>query len=102
MKLLGVKAETLDAFGAVSEECAMEMAEGARVTSGADWAVSVTGIAGPGGGTEEKPVGTVWVGIASKHGCTAKKFNFRGDRQWVRTLSVVNALNLLRLAIMEA
>ena len=99
MRLIGVKEETLAAHGAVSEECAMEMALGAAKKSGADWAVSVTGIAGPDGGTPEKPVGTVWVGIAHGDKVMAKKFNFRGDRKWVRTLSVVNALNLLRLEI---
>ncbi|MBQ4089966.1 MAG: competence/damage-inducible protein A [Clostridia bacterium] len=99
MKLLGVKAETLENCGAVSEECAMEMALGAAERSGADWAVSVTGIAGPDGGTPEKPVGTVWVGVAHGGKAMAKRFNFRGDRKWIRQLSVVNALNLLRLEI---
>lgn len=99
MRLIGVKEETLVNFGAVSEECAKEMAMGALKKSGADWAVSVTGIAGPDGGTPEKPVGTVWVGVAHGDNVMAKKFNFRGDRKWVRTLSVVNALNLLRLEI---
>ena len=99
MKLLGVKADTLENCGAVSEECAMEMALGAAERSGADWAVSVTGIAGPDGGTPEKPVGTVWVGVAHGGKAMAKRFNFRGDRKWIRQLSVVNALNLLRLEI---
>lgn len=100
--LLGVKPETLALHGAVSGECAKEMALGALERSGADWAVSVTGIAGPGGGTPEKPVGTVWVGVAHAGNAEAKMFSFRGERQWIRTLSVVNALNLLRLAIMKA
>ena len=99
--LLGVKRETLTAHGAVSEECACEMALGALKAAGADWAVSVTGIAGPDGGTAEKPVGTVWVGIAHGENAFAKRFNFRGDRKWVRQLSVVNALNLLRLEIQK-
>ena len=99
MKLLGVKAETLESFGAVSEECAKEMALGAIAHSGADWAVSVTGIAGPDGGTPEKPVGTVWMGVAHGGKVMAKKFSFRGARKWIRQLSVVNALNLLRLEI---
>ena len=99
MRLVGVSGETLAAHGAVSEECAKEMALGALKKSGADWAVSVTGIAGPDGGTPEKPVGTVWVGVAHGDSATAKRFNFRGDRKWIRTLSVVNALNLLRLEI---
>ena len=99
MRLLGVSGETLAAHGAVSAECAREMAEGARKASGADWAVSVTGIAGPGGGTPEKPVGTVFVGIAGASGAEAHELHLRGERTWVRTLSVANALNLLRVAI---
>lgn len=98
-KLLGVSADTLASYGAVSEECAREMAVGALKAAGADWAVSVTGIAGPDGGTAEKPVGTVYIGVAHNGSAVAKRFSFRGDRQWIRTLSVVNALNLLRLEI---
>lgn len=98
-KLLDVSPETLADCGAVSEECAREMALGALKAAGADWAVSVTGIAGPDGGTAEKPVGTVFVGVAHNGAAVAKRFSFRGDRQWIRTLSVVNALNLLRLEI---
>lgn len=98
-KLLGVSGDTLASSGAVSEECAREMAVGALKAAGADWAVSVTGIAGPDGGTAEKPVGTVYVGVAHNGSAVAKRFSFRGDRQWIRTLSVVNALNLLRLEI---
>lgn len=100
--ILGVKRETLDKFGAVSEECACEMALGALNISGADWAVSVTGIAGPDGGTPEKPVGTVWIAVAHDGAARARRFAFRGgDRQWIRTLSVVNALNMLRMAIID-
>lgn len=98
-KLLGVSPDTLADCGAVSEECAREMALGALKASGADWAVSVTGIAGPDGGTREKPVGTVYVGVAHNGAAVAKRFSFRGNRQWIRTLSVVNALNLVRLEI---
>jgi len=75
------------------------MALGARAASGAHWAVSVTGIAGPDGGTPEKPVGTVFVGIAGPSGATAHELHLRGDRTWIRTLSVANALNLLRVAM---
>lgn len=101
-KILGVTEDTLINHGAVSEECALEMAQGARRAAAADWAVSVTGIAGPDGGTPEKPVGTVWVGIAGKNGARAKRFSFRsGDRLWIRTLSVVNALNELRTDILS-
>ncbi|MDY2601785.1 MAG: competence/damage-inducible protein A [Eubacteriales bacterium] len=97
--LLGVKSETLARCGAVSSECAREMALGAARTAGADWAVSVTGIAGPGGGTAEKPVGTVWIGVAHGGAAQAREYHFRGQRQWIRKLSVVNALNQLRLAM---
>lgn len=99
-KLLGVKRETLEAHGAVSAECAREMALGACAAAQADWAVAVTGIAGPGGGTKEKPVGTVWIGVAHKGNATAQKHDFMGNRQWVRTLSAVNALNNLRNALL--
>lgn len=99
--LLGVKHETLQKCGAVSEECAREMALGALSAADADWAVAVTGIAGPGGGTAEKPVGTVWTCVAHAGRATAKKHEFMGDRQWVRTLSVVNALDEIRIAILK-
>ena len=97
--LLGVKSETLARRDAVSGECAREMALGAARAAGADWAVSVTGIAGPGGGTAEKPVGTVWIGVAHGGAAQAREYHFRGQRQWIRKLSVVNALNQLRLAM---
>lgn len=92
---LGVPKDLLNQYGAVSEECARAMAEGARKNSGSDWAISVTGIAGPEGGTEEKPVGLVYIGVAGPDGCEVKKFLFRGDRQQIRIRSAKNALYFL-------
>lgn len=102
MRIAGVCEETLRAHGAVSEECAREMALGALAKSGADWAVSTTGIAGPGGGSDEKPVGLVYMAVAHKGRAEAFRFQFRGNREWIRTLSCENALNCLRLAILHA
>ena len=100
--VLGVNPDTLDTYGAVSEECACEMAEGVRRISGADYGVSVTGIAGPEGGTPDKPVGTVYIGISDENGTFAKRFQFRGQRTWIRTLTCIHALNLLRLRVGNA
>ena len=95
-KLLGVKKETLETLGAVSEETACQMAEGALKLSGADVAVAVTGIAGPGGGSAEKPVGLVYVGIAVKDKePKAVKNVFDGDRDEVRASTVKKALELV-------
>ena len=105
MKLLG----TLKAVGAVSEETACQMAEGARRASGSDLAAAVTGIAGPTGGTPEKPVGTVWIGISSKNGTYAKKFLFDGGefavlydkRTAVRTQTAYTALEMIKEEIQK-
>ncbi|MEE1199235.1 MAG: competence/damage-inducible protein A [Christensenellales bacterium] len=99
VRLLGVSEDTLARRGAVSMDCALEMAQGARRTSGSVWAVSATGIAGPDSGTEEKPVGTVFIGISGPDGDEAREFHFRGDRSWIRTHAVLHALNLLRLRL---
>ena len=96
--VLGVPKEVLATKGAVSSECAAAMAEGARRLLNTDFAVSVTGIAGPGGGSAEKPVGLVWFGLASKTGTTTEKKIFSGDREAVRTAAIENALNLLLAA----
>ena len=95
-KLLGVKKETLASFGAVSSETVIEMAEGALSVSGADLAVSVSGIAGPGGGTKEKPVGLVYAGFAQKGKKPfSKKLNLSGDRQSVREQTVCNVFETI-------
>jgi nicotinamide-nucleotide amidase len=98
--LLGVKAETLETFGAVSEEVAREMAEGAKKVLKADYAVSTTGIAGPTGGTEEKPVGTIWIAVAGPHKTIAKKFVFGNNRERNIIRSGQTALQLLRRVIL--
>ena len=101
-RTLGVSHATLERFGAVSEETAREMAQGLRRVSGADYCLSVTGIAGPGGGTAEKPVGLVYIGLGTPEGVEVRKFNFTGDRYRVRSLSALNALNMLRRALVGA
>lgn len=95
-RLLGVRRETLDKYGAVSHQTACEMAEGAAKAAGADAALSVTGIAGPGGGTREKPVGLVYVGCYVKGHVTASEFHFTGNRDKNREFAVARALTLLR------
>jgi len=95
-QLLGVSADTLARHGAVSETCARQMAEGVREGAGADLGLSVTGIAGPDGGTDEKPVGTVFIAIADEQETHVRRFRFRGDRLWIRTLTTYAALDLLR------
>ena len=94
-KVLGVSEATLRTKGAVSAECAAQMAEGARRLTGADLAVSVTGIAGPDGGSDEKPVGLVWFGISTQAGVRTEKVLFSGDRAKVREQSVIHALGML-------
>lgn len=100
VKICGVKEETLAAHGAVSEETAREMAEGLRERSGADIALATTGIAGPGGGTKEKPVGLVYVACASKHGTRVEKLSLTGTRQQVRAQTVRHALEMAYKAAM--
>jgi len=95
-KLLGVSAATLEQFGAVSKETAEEMAVGARRRTGANYAVSITGVAGPDGGTEEKPVGLVYIGIADEAGAVVTHRRFLGDRQRIRVFTTQHALDLLR------
>lgn len=101
LKLLQVPNEVLEEGGAVSEKCALAMAEGVRKLTGADYGLSITGIAGPTGGTVDKPVGLVYIGIASKNGSVAKKYVFTKDRDFNRELSAQTALNLLRLELTQ-
>jgi nicotinamide-nucleotide amidase len=92
---LGVRESTLIKVGAVSETCAQEMAEGARTRYGAHVGVSITGIAGPGGGSPSKPVGLTYIGIALPQRTLVKRFLFAGDRTQVRQKAAVTALYLL-------
>lgn len=98
-KFLGVRAETLAAHGAVSETVAREMALGARAQFGADFALAVTGIAGPGGGSPEKPVGTVFIALASATGVAVKRFFNVCERETFKQVTATQALNWLRLAV---
>ena len=95
-KILGVKKKTLKKDGAVSENCAAEMAKGAAKAAGARAAISVTGIAGPDGGTEEKPVGLVYIGCCIDGKVWVESYHMNGDRQKVREISVKKALDMLR------
>jgi nicotinamide-nucleotide amidase len=97
-RMLGVPATLIEAHGAVSEEIARAMAEGARRSAGVDLAVAVTGVAGPGGGTADKPVGLVWFGVASPAGVTTQSRIFPGDRTAVRMETVRHALAILQNA----
>ena len=97
--LLGVQPRTLAAHGAVSEGVAREMAEGARAKFGADWAVACTGIAGPGGGTPEKPVGLVYIGVAGLSGTRTEGCQFRGGRMSIKQQTADRALALVMEAL---
>ena len=94
--LLGVSEETLSSYGAVSRETAREMAQGIRKLSGTDFALSITGNAGPGGGSSDKPVGIVYIGMAHANGCEVKELRFVGGRDAIRMISAKSALDLLR------
>jgi len=95
VNLLGVSWDTLNSTGAVSRETVIEMARGARKALNADIAVSVSGIAGPGGGSDEKPVGTTWIGLAVKDDEWARMFQFSGDRVQNKAHAAEAALRML-------
>ena len=92
MNLLGVKETTLEKFGAVSEETVREMVYGVQKLMGSDYAIAVSGIAGPGGGTENKPVGLVYIGTFGKSGIVIKKNNLSGSRLEVKNKTALTAL----------
>lgn len=101
MNVLHVQADTLENFGAVSEQTAREMAANVRQILNANIGVSVTGFAGPGGGTAENPVGTVYIGISGSDGVKVQKFNFGGTRTEIKEKAVDAALNLIKIYIAQ-
>jgi nicotinamide-nucleotide amidase len=101
IKMLGVSEATLQEYGAVSEQTVVEMAKGAIINLATDYAIAVSGIAGPGGGTADKPVGTVWIAVANQATCKAKKFSFQGRRAQNIERAATASLSLLWLLLQE-
>ena len=99
--LLNVRSETIDTEGAVSEDTVLQMVKGAVDVLKTDYAIATSGIMGPDGGTQNKPVGTVWIAVGSKHSVTAHKFQFRFDRMRNIELTANTALNMLRKYILS-
>lgn len=99
--VLGVPPEIIERYGAVSSECAAAMAEGVRKLTGSDIAVSTTGIAGPGGGSKEKPVGMVWLGVSSQSGTETYKVQYNGDRQRNIERTSAYAIDILRKKLIK-
>lgn len=99
--VLGVSPEIIEKHGAVSSECVAQMAEGVRRITGSDFSVATSGIAGPGGGSEAKPVGTVWIGVSSTAGTKTYLMTFKGDRKRNIERFAANALNFLRITIVN-
>jgi PncC family amidohydrolase len=99
VRLAGVPASLIEAHGAVSESVAAALADGIRQRARTDWAVAVTGVAGPGGGSPAKPVGTVWIAVSGAGGTTTERHDLPGDRRAVRAASVAAALDDLRLRL---
>jgi nicotinamide-nucleotide amidase len=96
---LKVEAETIERHGAVSEQTAKELAANVRTIFGADYGIGITGIAGPGGGSDDKPVGTVWIAIADSDDCIAKRYVFSRNRDVNRERAVGTALAMLYKAL---
>ena len=101
VELLGVPASIIESHGAVSEDVAILMAEGVKKLAGTDIGLATTGIAGPTGGTEEKPVGTVFVALSTGRGTTCRRFQFRWDRRRIKEMTSQIALNILRKFLIE-
>jgi len=100
--ILGVKSATLAQFGAVSRECVTEMVEGALLNFKSDFAIAVTGVAGPDGGTHEKPVGTVYIAVANINKTLAKKLTFGNKRRQNIERSAITALNMLNTLLHDS
>jgi nicotinamide-nucleotide amidase len=100
-KVLGVPAETIAHYGVVSQQVVEAMAMGVRELMETDFGVATTGVAGPTGGSEENPVGTVWIGVASAQGVVAKRFNFGKDRENVINRATIAAYEMLRQEIIR-
>ena len=98
---LGVPAGMIEEYGAVSGQVAESMARAARKKAGTDYAISITGIAGPAGGTEQKPIGLVYIGVDSENGCDTKRCFFHHERQFIRLRAVHTVLNILRLKLID-
>ncbi len=99
---LGVSTQILKTKGAVSEACVIQMAEGVRKKLNTDYAIATSGIAGPDGGTAEKPVGTVWIAVSGPHGTTAKQFNMGDNRERTIQRTAIQGLDMLRKMLLEA
>ncbi|MFA5553688.1 MAG: competence/damage-inducible protein A [Phycisphaerae bacterium] len=97
---LGVSPDIIKQFGAVSEQTAGALASGARIKAESDFGIGITGIAGPGGASKEKPTGLVFIGLSWHNDCIVQQFVFRGERSTIRTRAAMNALNMLRLKLM--
>jgi nicotinamide-nucleotide amidase len=102
VNVLGVSTDTLALYGAVSQDVVRRMAESVRQLMQADYAVATSGIAGPDGGTPEKPVGTVWIAVATPHCTKTELLQTIGDRRRIIERSAANALNLLRLELLDS
>ena len=101
-EMLAVPASLIEGYGAVSEAVATAMASGALRHSNADYSIAVTGVAGPGGGSDDKPVGTVWIALASTEQLIAKRYQFDGDRQAVRAATLVTSITALLDLVAQA
>lgn len=100
--MLGVRTETIAAYGAVSGKVAAEMERGVRRVTGAEVGVAITGVAGPDGGTPDKPVGTVWIAVGAGDRSRVERFHFEGARPEIRDASVEAALEMIRALVEEA